>query len=117
MFSHEERVKAIQLFLKYDCSYAAVNRGSMKILFHWLNSKLLVKMTLFVSYQSLINWKSSSAPSLVKGTYPISSRITNFTLSNRCLNTSKVLFFHCRSNSPTSSDTRQNRVSIPDWGG
>ncbi|TQA65910.1 integrase, partial [Enterococcus faecalis] len=23
MFSHEERVKAIQLFLKYDCSYAA----------------------------------------------------------------------------------------------
>lgn len=22
MFSHEERVKAIQLFLKYDCSYA-----------------------------------------------------------------------------------------------
>ncbi len=23
MFSHEERVKAIQLFLKYDCSYTA----------------------------------------------------------------------------------------------
>ena len=23
MFFHEERVKAIQLFLKYDCSYAA----------------------------------------------------------------------------------------------
>ena len=23
MFSHEERVKAIQLFLKYDCSYAS----------------------------------------------------------------------------------------------
>ena len=26
MFSHEERVKAIQLFLKYDCSYAATIR-------------------------------------------------------------------------------------------
>lgn len=26
MFSHEERVKAIQLFLKYDCSYAATVR-------------------------------------------------------------------------------------------
>lgn len=26
MFSHEERVKAIQLFLKYDCSYTATIR-------------------------------------------------------------------------------------------
>lgn len=26
MFSHEERIKAIQLFLKYDCSYAATIR-------------------------------------------------------------------------------------------
>ena len=26
MFSHEEREKAIQLFLKYDCSYAATIR-------------------------------------------------------------------------------------------
>lgn len=26
MFSHEERVKAIQLFLKYDYSYAATIR-------------------------------------------------------------------------------------------
>ncbi|MDQ8366752.1 integrase, partial [Enterococcus faecium] len=26
MFSHKERVRAIQLFLKYDCSYAATIR-------------------------------------------------------------------------------------------
>lgn len=26
MFSHEERVKAVQLFLKYDCSYTATIR-------------------------------------------------------------------------------------------
>ena len=26
MFSHEERLKAIQLFLKYDCFYAATFR-------------------------------------------------------------------------------------------
>ena len=26
MFSHEERMKAIQLFLKYDCSYTATIR-------------------------------------------------------------------------------------------
>ena len=45
MFSHEERVKAIQLFLKYDCSYAATIRElgypSVGALRKWYNEYLI----------------------------------------------------------------------------
>lgn len=46
MFSHEERIHAIQLFLQYDCSYAATVRKlgypSVGTLRNWYKEYLLL---------------------------------------------------------------------------
>src|SRR5262245_30087307 len=80
---------------------------------HCSNGRLVVTATLVRSYAVLITSKSNSAPTLLAGTYPNSSRTSKSSRANWAFTRNSTRSSRASSNWVTNSVTRQNRTFFP----